>query len=358
MLRDRAFNLDYRVKNFSPVDHRKNTKTEFLSGYILAGDIGGTNARFALFELVNEELKLFKEKSYKTKEHHSFLKVLKDFCGTDLKNIESVCIGVAGPVSKGKAQLTNSPWLIDRAEIIKETNIQQVWILNDMEAHAYALKKLKPSDYYEIKKGTTSRGNAGLISPGTGLGEAGILWEETHFIPFASEGGHCDFSPRTEFDRALWHYLNKKFGHVSWERIISGPGIYNLYLFLLEYRNIEEPKWFSTEIKNTDRTLVISKCAKDSKYPVCKETIDLFIRFLAIESAQLALKFKATKGIYIGGGILPKNLELLDNQLFKKNFVDSNKMNPLLEQIPVKVILNEKTALTGAALFSISKLKG
>lgn len=340
-----------------PYTFQKNSKFETQAGYILAADIGGTNARFALFNLHNKELKLLRESTYKTKDYPSLNSLLSKFGGEDFNKIKSLCIGVAGPVNKGKVKGTNFAWIIDENDIIEKTNIGSVSVINDLEATAYGIGLVATEDFISIKKGTSSPGNLAIISPGTGLGEAGLYWNGSFYQPFASEGGHCDFSPRNEMDLKLWRFLHEKYGHVSWERLISGSGIVNIYQFLKSSYRIEEPKWFQERLLNEDPAVLISNCAKEKTYAICIETIDLFVRFLAIEAAQLALKFKATGGIFIGGGILPKILEIVDKQKFQQEFVNSNRMNSLLELIEVKIIFNEQTAIYGAAYYASRQMQ-
>ena len=206
-------------------------------------------------------------------------------------------------------------------------------------------------DFEEIRKGAEVPGNAVIISPGTGLGEAGLFWDGKAYHPFATEGGHAEFSPRNKFDADLWHFLHEKYGLVSWERIISGSGIYDIYQFLIQTKGIREPNWFKEQILHEDPAALISAGALEGNYPVCKETIDLFVRYLATEANQFALKTKATGGIFIGGGIVPKIIESIDKEIFNQNFIKSDRMEELLDLMPVKAILNEKTATYGAALY-------
>jgi len=229
-------------------------------------------------------------------------------------------------------------------------------LINDMEANAYGLGTLDKNELVEIKPGAPISGNKALISPGTGLGEAGIFWDGKFYRPFATEGGHCDLTPRNEQDIALLKYLQNLYGHVSWERVISGPGIYTLYQFLLNYRKEKEPAFLLEEFGQKPPAAVISKCAKNEKFPICRETMELFFRYLAIETSQIALKFKATGGIYIGGGIIPKVLELLDRKKFADQFLQVNRMNSLLEKISISVITNENSPMNGAAYYAALRL--
>ncbi|HUH45572.1 MAG TPA: glucokinase, partial [Arenibacter sp.] len=236
-------------------------------------------------------------------------------------------------------------------------HIPSVSLINDMEANAYGLAALPEEDFDTLKYGPNIPGNAALISPGTGLGEAGLFWDGSHYHPFASEGGHCDFSPRNDSDVEIWQYFEQKYGHVSWERLISGPGIFDMYLLLRRVSGVKEPQWLKEKLAKEDPSAVISETALDGKDSICTEAMELFIRFLAIEAAHLALKFKATGGIYIGGGILPKIIKRINREIFYANFVQSGRMNSLLQMVPVKVILNEKTALLGAAYYAAMALE-
>ena len=225
-------------------------------------------------------------------------------------------------------------------------------LINDLQANAYGLSALKDSDFKTLTKGENVKGNAAIISPGTGLGEAGMYWDGSHYHPFATEGGHCSFSPSDELDMELWKNLNKEFGHVSWERVVSGQGIYNIYQFLRTYRKAKEPKWLTAQFQTEDPAIAISTAALQNKNAVCAETLHLFVKYLAVESAQLALKTKASGGIFIGGGIVPKIIDFIDKKEFYKNFINVGRLENLLKTIPVRIVLNDKTALMGAAYYA------
>jgi len=320
------------------------------SGTILAADVGGTKTNMGLFTIKDSSLQLLKEESYPTKEYNSFIEVYQQFHSSKLPKINATCLGVAGPVINGKVRGTNFPWEIDSKKIEGQLNMGSVSIINDMEAHAYGLAVLPKNAFESLRPGQEIPGNAALIAPGTGLGEAGMYWDGSNYHPFPSEGGHCDFCSRNQLDFQIYKYLARKYGHVSWERLISGPGIQDVYTFLRAHSGKEEPQWLSVKMARGNPPSVISNSALEGKDPICIKTLGLFIRYLAIESAQLALKFKATAGIFVGGGILPKIVKKMDKDIFDSHFVQSGRMNPLLERVPVKVILNDKTALLGAAL--------
>lgn len=329
-----------------------------INGIILAGDIGGTKTNLSLFKLEKGSLRPLLEKTFFTKEFSSFGALLSAFReeNTGLPEMDCICLGVAGPVMEGKVTGTNFPWEISETELRKVTGNPHIFLINDMEANAYGLGTIEKNELIEIKSGSGISGNKALISPGTGLGEAGIYWDAKLYRPFATEGGHCDFSPRNEEDIALLKYLQDLYGHVSWERIISGPGIFTLYKFLLSYKKEKEPAWLREELRQKNPAAVISDCAKNEKFPICGEAMELFFRYLAIETAQIALKFKATGGIYIGGGIIPKVLDLLDRKKFKDEFLQVNRMNSLLEKISIYVITNENSPMNGAAYYAALRL--
>jgi glucokinase len=318
---------------------------------ILAGDVGGTKSSMVLCQITNGQLAVLKEGIYPTKDYKSFMALTSSFLSKKLPQIDGVCLGVAGPVNNGKVKGTNFPWEITVDEIRKGLRVKWVSLINDMEANSYGLAALQPKDLVILKTGSEMAGNAAIISSGTGLGEAGLYWDGSRYHPFATEGGHCDFSPRNDLDIELWRFLHQKYGHVSWERVVSGPGICDIHDFLRKFRDQPAPKGFFKDNFKEDCAKAITKAALEGSDSICIETLELFIRFLAAEAAQLALKTKATGGIYIGGGIVPKILKGIDKEVFRKNFVQSGRMNPLLEMVPVTVVLNENTALLGAAFY-------
>lgn len=321
------------------------------SGIILAADVGGTKTNLALFEIKNGKMTFLKKEEYLTTDHNSFLKSIRNF-HHNIDTIDSACFGVAGVINNNKVKGVNFAWEIDAKKLESSLNINRISLINDLQANAYGLSALEDNEYEVLAVGKKSPGNAAIISPGTGLGEAGLFWDGLHYHPYATEGGHCSFSPHSQLDIKLWEFLNSQFGHVSWERLISGQGIYNIYQFLRVHRNHKEPEWLTLQIQNEDPPVAISMAAARKKDPVCTETLQLFLKYLSIESAQLALKTKATGGIYIGGGIVPKILGLIDKEEFYRYFISAGRMEDLLKSIPVKIVLNDKTALMGAAYYA------
>lgn len=322
-------------------------------GIVLAADVGGTKTNLALFKITDTNLETIDEQSFQTNDYDSFIDLFHTFYVDKPNNIDVICLSVAGPVISNVAQGTNFPWIIDGEKISEKLKVKSVFVINDLVANAYGLAALHENDFETLITGENLTGNAAIISPGTGLGEAGLFWDGEQYHPFGTEGGHCSFSPQERLDFELYSFLHQKYGDVSWERILSGQGIIDLHDFLRQFRNSPMPHWFIKEFIKGNPAVLITKAAIEKKDTICIETLDMFLRFLATEASQIALKLKATGGIYIGGGIIPKIIKGIDKKIFTNNFVQSGRMAPLLEMMPVKVILNEKTPLLGAALYGI-----
>jgi glucokinase len=320
---------------------------------ILAGDIGGTKTNLAYFKASRSEITLLKQERFASGDFQSCIEMLEHFLqGDDHPPADRISLGVAGPVIQGKAELTNLNWFMDSDEIIRKTRVERVTLINDLEAIAWGLAGLKPEEKITLCPGNPLiKGNMAIIAPGTGLGQAGLYWDGKHYHPFPTEGGHCDFSPRTDFDMDLCRFLQKEYGIVSWEKLISGPAIYDIYRFLLRSDKEEEPQWIRDAFQTEDPSAVISTAAEEGKDERCVHTMKHFVRYLARESSNLVLKMKATGGLFLGGGIPPKILPLLENGSFRKDFMDCDRMQHLLEEVPVYIIKNDKAGLLGAAYY-------
>ncbi len=318
---------------------------------VLAADIGGTKTHLALFEIRDDQISLLTERIFPSQEWQSLTHIVKEF-EVESPALKRFSIAFAGPIQEGRAKATNLDWEVDQQQLSEALDVDAVLLINDLEAVGYGLAALTEEDFTVIYEGdATPDGNAGIIAPGTGLGEAGLFWDGHAFHPFATEGGHTDFAPKNDLDVELYQHLHKKYNHVSWERLISGPGIFNIYRFLRDVRGWEEPAWLAEQIATRDPSAAISRAAAREGCPICVETLRLFVRYLAEEAADLALKYKATGGIFIGGGIPPKiwNEELQAH--FLKYFFEVGRLRPLLETMPVSLILNPQTALLGAAYY-------
>lgn len=319
---------------------------------ILAGDIGGTKVNLAFF---GEDLQLKPENfaSFHSRDFKSLDEIVHQFLTERKLTVEFACFGIAGPVRNGRAQLTNLPWLIDARELAGILQLKNVWLINDLEANAYGLAALTSNDIVELNAGEPNVvGDGAIISAGTGLGEAGLFWDGNRHLPVASEGGHCDFAPRTDLDLELLKYLRAKVGQVSWEHVLSGAGTVHIYEFLRDTGRGEESALLAEQMRNDDPAKVITVTALENKSELCAKALELFVTYYGAEASNLALKMLATGGIYVGGGIAPKIITKLKDGTFMKAFIGQGRMKDLLAAIPVRVVMNDKTALLGAGRYA------
>jgi glucokinase len=323
---------------------------------ILAGDIGGTSARLAYFELRNGRLTVVVERTYRSREQTSLESAIGKFITEQNIRVQVACFGIAGPIRDRKVITPNLPWQIDAAVLERELGIARVGLLNDLEANAYGLSELAEVDYAVLASGAPRAiGNQAVISAGTGLGEAGLYWDGASHHPFPCEGGHADFAPANDLQIELLQYLMKKFGgHVSIERVLSGPGLYNVYQFLRDTGKGMEESWLKDEMKTQDPSALISQYGLSGKSPLCAMALEVFVDIYGAEAGNFALKVMALGGVYVGGGIAPKILPKLQHPRFMQAFKNKGRLAALLEQMPVRVILNDKTALLGAAHVAFS----
>ncbi len=316
---------------------------------ILAGDVGGTKTNMAMYRADGDTITMLREAKYASHEYTSLTEIIVHFTGQEWP--DRICMAVAGPVLHGKVSLTNLLWQLDSNAMSTALKVPIVF-LNDLEANAFGLAGLHGNELAIIHNtNTITEGNIAIVAAGTGLGEAGLFYDGERYHPFAAEGGHCGFAPQNETDVALWRFLKQQHGHVSWERILSGPGIYAIFQFLTTVERRPVPSWLQQQLLEDDPAAVISIAALHRDEPVCKETMQLFTRYLAMESANMVLKLKATGGCYLSGGIAPKVLPFLQTGDWYNNFIDAGRMKPLLEKVPVYVILNSKAPLIGAAYY-------
>ena len=329
--------------------------TEINGTIVLAADIGGTKTNLGLFRCENENMEVIKESTYSSKEYTSFLQIVQAFLKeTGSEAPDRICIGVAGPVINYKVETTNLPWNLHGNALMNELQVKELALINDLEATAYGLSAVKEKDVKLLYPGKRKQeGNIAIIAPGTGLGEAALFWDGKFHHPFATEGGHCFFAPKTELDVELYFYLQKTHGPVSWEHVVSGPAIFAVYEFLKNIKKMPETPEIAAQLKEgEDPSEVISKNGIEENCPLCKKTMEIFSRNLAREATNLVLKMKATGGIFLGGGIPPKIIKLLEKPEFYQNFLETDRMEDLIETVPVSIILNSKTALKGAAYYS------
>jgi glucokinase len=324
---------------------------------VLAGDVGGTKTRLGLFEVTRNHLRLLLEKIYLSKNYKGLENILGDFL-KGKQGIASACFGVAGPVTQEIIIATNLPWWIDIQSLQKTLPIQKVEVINDLVANAYGISVLKKSDFEILNVGKIRKGNQALISAGTGLGEAILFWDGERHVPSPSEGGHAEFGPRNHLELELFHYLSERFDHVSYERVLSGEGLSHIYQFLKDSKRFGgEPSWLLDKMKQEDPAEVISETARLKKNKLCSKALDLFTSIYGAAAGNLALQVMAVGGVFIGGGIAPKIIWKLKDGTFMKAFKNKGRLSHIVAPIPVKVIMNEKTALLGAASRAMALLK-
>lgn len=323
---------------------------------ILAGDIGGTNARLAVYDIELTSYETLAAETLPSREYGSLEEIVAAFMKGHPIECQRACFGVPGPVKDGRVQTTNLPWLVESSRLAAAARVEALALINDLKAQAYGVAMLGPQDLEVLNPGSeTASGNAALIAAGTGLGQAGLYWDGQAFHPFATEGGHASFGPTGARQVALLDFLAQRFGRVSWERVVSGPGLVNIFEFLLDYRDAAKPAWLADEVgEDGDLAPAITKAALDRRCEVCVEALELFVELYGAEAGNLALKMLATGGVFIGGGIAPKIIDALREPVFLNAFLDTGRMRPLLEATPVRVITNKNTALLGAARYAAS----
>lgn len=317
---------------------------------ILAGDIGGTHARLALFESERGKLREIVGETFPSRQHKTLEEIVAKFTSNHPAKIEHGCFGIAGPVRDGRSETPNLAWVVDSRSLATAAGLARLRLINDLEANAFGVATLSEKDFDIINAGApNASGNQAVISAGTGLGEAGLYWDGKYHRAFASEGGHCDFAPRDDVEGELAKWLHQQLGHASWERVLSGPGLLSIYKFLRDTGRGQEAPWFAEESAHADASAVISRAAMENRSELCVMALDMFVSFYAAEAGNLALKIMALGGVFLGGGIAPKIASKLKQPAFMKSFAAKGRMSAMLEAIPVSIILNDLTALQGAA---------
>ncbi len=346
---------------------------------ILAADIGGTKVHVALFDWKEERVEPAHMRTFASTDFETFEDLLEEFLGPadghsdaeredptpdgqasepsaepaatpERPSIEAACFGVAGPVVENRVRTTNLPWVLDGNEIAKRFAIPYVRLLNDLEATAYGLLILRPEELEVLNPGIPPKSNQaiGLIAAGTGLGEAILFWDGVRYQPLPSEGGHADFAPNSDLEIDLLRYLRGSYLHVSYERVLSGAGLHAIYEFLRDTKK-NEPTWLAERLKAEDPAATIAETGLKKQADIVVQALDLFASIYGAEAGNLALKTMAVNGIYLGGGIAPKLLSKLKDGTFMRAFAAKGRYKRLLSSIPVRVIMNQHTALLGAA---------
>lgn len=317
---------------------------------VLGADIGGTNARFAVFDPTQDVRRPVFQKVYPSASAEDFSQLLSQFLVECPAPVDAGCLGVAGPVRGGRCDVTNLPWVLEEADLSRRFSFRHLRLINDLEASAWGIEFLTADDLLTVLPGRpAAQANRAVIAAGTGLGEAGIVWHGTGYLPFATEGGHCDFGPRGELQQALLVYLQGLVQHVSYEEILCGRGIERLFDFFVDRLEIALSEEFYAAVAAAGKAATVSAWAMQEKCPACKYALELYLAILGQEASNLALKTMATGGVYLGGGIAAKlGSAIQRSQAFVDGFQNKGKMSGVLQQVPVNVILNPDTALLGA----------
>ena len=323
---------------------------------VLAGDIGGTKTNLAIFSREKGLHDPIAEQTYVSANYADLETMALEFLAKTELRVEHAAFGVAGPVIAGSARITNLPWVMEEAKLRAALGIASVRLLNDLESIANAVPLLEPADVSLLNDlPAAQHGPIGVIAPGTGLGVAFLMWTGNGYTAFASEGGHGDFAPGNELEADLLRYLQRKFGRASYERVISGLGIPNIYAFLRDGYYVPESTWVAEQIAGAqDPTpAIVTNALTETPDPLCAKVMEIFTSVLAAKAGNLGLTVMATGGIYLGGGIPPRILPLLKRDAFMNTFRYKGRLSTLMEQIPVRVILNTKSGLLGAARVAI-----
>jgi glucokinase len=319
---------------------------------ILAGDIGGTKTILALFEEATAAPVV--EATCPSGEHAGLDEIVHQFVTEQGQRVKHACFGIAGPVRDGRSEATNLPWVVDARHLAGALSLPAVTLINDLEATAYGLAALGDQDVVVLQPGAPgATGNRAVIAAGTGLGQAGLYWDGQRHRPFATEGGHTDFAPSNELEDAFLRWLRTRWEHVSWERVLSGPGLHNIFQFLRDTRTGEEATALVEEMRAHDPAAAISRAAMEGRSALAQEALDLFVALYGAQAGNLALTVMSTGGLYVGGGIAPKIMPRLTDGTFIQRFTAKGRMRPLLEAMPVRVVLDEKVGLRGAALAAV-----
>lgn len=316
----------------------------------LAGDIGGTKTRMGLFAAGKTRPALKSERIFSSKSYPDLESIVEEFLAEEKMQVSGVCFGIAGPVVGGRSRTTNLPWTVSEKRLSRRFGWPRVRLVNDLVATALSIDALRSKETETILPGRRSAsGNRALVAPGTGLGQALLVRAGDKTVPIASEGGHVDFAPSCEAEIELWRFLRRRYGHVSIERVVSGPGLADLYAWLKASGRYREPRWLAKKMEETDPAAAVSSAAMENNTPIAAAALSHFVSVLGALCGNLALTALATGGVVLGGGIPPKILPFLKRSEFSEAFLGKGRFKSLLEAVPVRVILNDRAALIGAA---------
>jgi glucokinase len=325
---------------------------------IMAGDIGGTKTHLGLFRVAGPELVPIRDRVYQTSAFQSLEQACAAFLTAE-DRIGAACFGVPGPVIDGVSHATNVAWSMAQDSIQRAIGGVPTRLMNDLEVTAYGLPHLKDSEVAVLHRGEDRRGpaNIAVIAAGTGLGEAALIAIPGSYVAVASEGGHCDFAPRGAEQCELLDFLTREFEHVSFERVLSGPGLHNIYRFVVSQRPGPEPAWLAKRMRIEDPSAVIGESAIAGSDARCVHALELFTAIYGAEAANLTLKYLALGGVYLCGGIAPKILPFLQRGGLVAAFLDKGRLRSTLERFGIRVSLNPSAALIGAAWAGVTMME-
>lgn len=317
---------------------------------VLAGDVGGTNARLALVEVGDDRAEIVREAKYTSRDYPGLAPIVRRFCEEVGATPDRACFGIACPIVEGECHAPNLPWTINVRRLAREIAIPRTHVVNDFDAVGHGLPRLGGQDLVTLQKGDKAEhGSIALIGAGTGLGQGFLLWDGARYRVYSSEGGHADLAPRDEVETGLVAFLSRQYGHVSYERVLSGPGIANVYRFLAASGFAAEQPAVRAEMEREDPAAVVTRRALAGSDPLCVRALDRFVETFGAQAGNLALTIVATGGVYLAGGIAPRIVPKLEDGAFVAAFRNKGRLSTFLAKVPVHVIVNPKVGLLGAA---------
>lgn len=335
-----------------------------MSAYILAGDIGGTKTNLALYQATVEAAEgqvrsmiLVREESFPSPRYPDLKDVLDAFLGRQ-EPVRAAAFGIAGPVLGGRVTATNLAWQVEATRLATHLGGAQVRLMNDLEATAYGALYLAPDEIQSLNPGLARCGHRAVIAAGTGLGQAFLFWDGQQYRAAATEGGHVDFAPRNALEERLLGYLRQRHTRVSYERLVSGPGLVQICRFLVEEEGRALAAGVTERMRTEDPAAVIGQAGVSAECPTCEAVVDIFLSIYGAQAGNLALTIMSLGGVYVGGGIITKLLPKVGHGAFMRAFVDKGRFASLMEEIPVRILLNPKASQIGAAQAALQLISG
>ncbi len=328
-----------------------------MANNILAVDLGGTKTHLRLYGLgESQKPEMIREGILPSRQYPGLENLVLEFLATGQEKVEAACFGLSGPVVNGRARIVNLPWEVDQERISESIGCPRVRLMNDLETTAIGALHLSAHEFHCLNPGESHPGNKAVIAAGTGLGQAFLFWDGEQHRAAATEGGHADFSPQTEFQYGLLRFLQRKYAHVSWEHILSGAGLHELYCYLIEELGRSPNPETAQRLEEEDPGSVIGSMAVAGKCPVCLEAVDHFVEAYGAQAGNLALTVFALGGVYVGGGIAVKLLPRMVSGKFLSAFYHKERFEGFMARIPVHIILNPQASVIGAAHIAASLL--